>query len=462
MLPIPYRFLGIPVAIVLAASGVAMASPVGAADSPEAAVNELFDMIEAGDFAGLDKVVCSADRAAVLENFDLGAELGLESDDPLSDALQIEIGDRAVEPVGEEGDSATVRVTATMSISVAEDQMEDLVRAIIEADQGPDDLPASDADVEMMMGMMGSAFNQTQAFDEEVTIAREEGEWLVCGGLVEPVEPAIEETWATDGLCSLLEPEAVNSISELQYASAMGFEVVCTVSSSLADFDNYHSATLVLNEGYDMEAFRSAFPVDEELEVGGYPGFTSGDQLIVEAAPNVLQVTVSLGENPPPGADAIVQAVGLAELVLPRLSEVATPTAEPTPEPTPEVSLCESLPVEQLNELTGLGFDEASGDSSSCQYMSLDGEPGMHFVVAYVSEATLEDYQLWVPEYEDGSVAGQPAMLAGDQTIVELPDGAHVLDITVFLDSTDEGVTQTSREIGALVAEQLLPGLTAE
>ncbi len=90
MLHIRSRFLGIPLALVLASSGVAMASPVGAADSPEAAVNELFDMIAAGDFTGLETTVCSADRTAVLENFDLGAQLGLDDGDPLSDALRIE------------------------------------------------------------------------------------------------------------------------------------------------------------------------------------------------------------------------------------------------------------------------------------------------------------------------------------------------------------------------------------
>ena len=461
MLPTRTRFLGIPFAVALALGGVAVAAPASAADSPEAAVNELFDMIAEGDFTHLETVVCDADREAVGENFDFSAGLGLATDDPLSEAIRIEYSERSVEPISEDGDSATVRFTATMSVAVMEDQIEDLVRAILEADQGPDDPPPSDEDVAATMSLLRSAFGQTEAIEEEVTLVQEDGEWLVCGGLLEPDEPVVEEAWATDGLCSLLTPEDVNSISELQYASAMGFEVVCTVSSSLSA-DDYHSATLILNEGYDMDVFRGSFAVDEELEVGGYPAFTSGDQLIVEAGPNVLQVTVSLGEDPPPGADAIAQAVGLAQLVLPRLSEVATPTAEPTPEPTPEVSLCESLPMEQLNALTGLGFDEASGDSSSCQYMSLDGEPGLHFVIAYVSDATLEDYQLWVPDYEDASVAGQPAMLAGDQTMVELPDGARVLDITVFLDTADEGVTQTSREIGALVAEQLLPGLTTE
>ena len=40
------------------------------------------------------------------------------------------------------------------------------MRAILAAEAGPDDPPPSAADVEMMVGLMGSAFNQTQRIEE--------------------------------------------------------------------------------------------------------------------------------------------------------------------------------------------------------------------------------------------------------------------------------------------------------
>jgi hypothetical protein len=50
-------------------------------------------------------------------------------------------------------------------------------------------------------------------------------------------------------------------------------------------------------------------------------------------------------------------------------------------------------------------------------------------------------------------------MVTGQQTLVELPDGARVLDVTVVLDGSDETVTLTATEVGTLVAERLLPRL---
>jgi hypothetical protein len=80
-------------------------------------------------------------------------------------------------------------------------------------------------------------------------------------------------------------------------------------------------------------------------------------------------------------------------------------------------------------------------------------------VVAYVGESALESYKLWITEYEETSIAGLPAMVTGQQTLVELPDGARVLDVTVVLDGSDETVTLTATEVGTLVAERLLPRL---
>jgi len=158
------------VSTMAAASGMLLASlvlsvPVAAADSPEAAVNEFFDLAVAGEFSRIGEVVCAADQDAMLEAFDFGSQLGLDDDDALASALTFEISDRSIEVIAQEGDTATVAVDARMTMSVPDDQIEALVRAILEADLGPDDPPVSDDDVELMLGFMGSAFNQTQAIE---------------------------------------------------------------------------------------------------------------------------------------------------------------------------------------------------------------------------------------------------------------------------------------------------------
>jgi hypothetical protein len=455
------RLLAGPVAVSLLFGLAAVPGPVSAADSPEAAVDELFDIVTDADFARITEVVCAADQAAARDAFDVGSQLGLGEGDALASALAINISDRAIEPVSVDGDIAVVKVAATMSMSVADDQVEDLVRAILEAEAGPDDPPASEANVEMMVGLMGSAFNQTQRIEEEVSVIREDGEWLVCGGLwEEPEEPPIgEASWSGEGLCALLAVDEVNAVGTLQYASAAGFETVCTISSSMGLEDGFHSATLSLNEGYQLATFEGVFGVDEEREVAGYPAFSSGDQVLVQVGEDVLQVSVFLDENAPDGVDAVTQAIGLAALVAPRLASLVVATPEPTLEPTPEESLCASLTLDELNELTGLALEQADGDASSCQYMSLGGGGGFHFVVAYVGESDLATYELWVSDYEEASIAGLPAMVTAQQTLVELPDGPRVLDVTVVLDPADEAVSMTAAEVGALVAERLLPGL---
>ena len=116
----------------------------------------------------------------------------------------------------------------------------------------------------------------------------------------------------------------------------------------------------------------------------------------------MLVVTVAPPETPPEGFDWLAHATLVTELVMPRIAdarvELAGPTPEPTPVPTPEISLCEALTLEELNAATGLGFDEASGDSSYCGYSSFDGEPGFHNVSTSLLEVSLEDYATWIPE----------------------------------------------------------------
>jgi hypothetical protein len=122
------------------------------------------------------------------------------------------------------------------------------------------------------------------------------------------------------------------------------------------------------------------------------------------------------------------------------------------------VALCESLTLDVLDELTGLGFDQASGDGSSCQFMSIGDDGGFHFVNAYVTQGELELYTTWLPEYEEATIAGLPALVTEQQTIVELPDG-RVLDISVAIDVSDEQVTVSAAEVAAVVAERLIPSL---
>ena len=98
-------------------------------------------------------------------------------------------------------------------------------------------------------------------------------------------------------------------------------------------------------------------------------------------------------------------------------------------------------------------------DGTSCSFNPLDAEPGFHFIFAYIGQATLDDYLMWLPEVEETIVAGRPALVTENQVVLELPDGEQVLDISVVLDTSDEGLSVTVAEVAELVAEHILARL---
>jgi hypothetical protein len=446
--------------LVMSAASVA---PVAASDSPEAAVNDLFEAATTGDRSTVGQFVCEEERETVTSMFDFEAEMGLDGLGDLADAISMDISDVSVDVISDDGQTATAQVRATMVMSTPEDDTEELVRRMLEADGES----VSDEDLEFMLPLMSTALNSRLPIDEEVTFVVEDGEWLVCGGLVEePEEPdfGFEPTVSNEGLCGIASPDELSALSPLQYDSSSGYETFCTYSTS--DYRDYHGTTLDFQLDQDVETVAPYYGATEQVEVGGATAFAAGpdgygNQLLTQVGEDVLFVSVSLSENPPDGVDWLTQATLVTELLMPRLAEfrleLAGPPPEPTPEPTPEISLCESLSMLELNELTGLGFDESTGSSTSCDYTSTDGDPGYDFVVAYINELSLDDYRLWLPEPEESIVAGLPAFITDHQLIVELPDGGRVLDISVALSGDASPMTAT--EVAMLIAERLAPAV---
>lgn len=448
----------------LVASSLALGAPASAAESPEAAVQAFFDMASSGDFSDIDDVVCAADRGAIREAFDFGAQLGIEDDASIADALSFEIADRSVEVISEEGDTATVLARATMIMSVPDGQVDDIVRAVLESERAADDPPVTDEDVEMMAGFMGSALNQAQAIDEEVTVTREDGEWRVCGGLVDRREPTVEVSVSSDGLCGIATPAELSEVGTLAYDSSFGFIPTCTYSTS--DFERFHSASISLLVDTELERLAAAFGADQEVEAAGMPALATsidsfGNQLLVDVGEDLLQVSVAVDGDT--GVDWLAEATAITELLVPRIpsirEEITGPAPEPTLQPTPEISLCEGLTVEDLNEETGLGIDDAAGDRYYCGYNQLDGEPGWHTLSLSLSELALDDYRTWLPDAEDTSVAGHAGLFQDGQLIVELPGGAWTLLVAGWVDTNDSSISMSTEELLRWVAETVVPGV---
>jgi hypothetical protein len=449
--------------LLLALGGLAL--PAAAAEDPEAAVNGLFDALERADYEAVDALVCAAEREAVRASLDPMAQMGLAAGD--GPALALVVEDRSVEIISQEEEAALAHVGGTMSFDAGDADTTELAQAMLEADMGRE---LTEEELELMLPFAEMVFTQSFPLDEELELVREDGEWLVCGGIGEPPdEPdtGFEPVVSSEGLCAFLGPDELSALSPLEYDSSSGFETFCSFSNS--DFESYHSTTVQLELGQDAESLAGFWGADQPLEVAGAPAFASGPDsfgtsLLTQVGEDVLVVSVTLPDPPPDGLDWLTQATLVTELFMPRVPEarleLVGPTSEATPEPTPEIPLCESLPLEELNEMTGLGFDEADGDALFCSWLSTDGDPGFHVLGASLLEFSLDAYALFMSEVEETSVSGQRALDDGNQLVVELPGGSFVLAVNGFVDGNDESSTLTSEELRLQVAERMLPAIT--
>lgn len=448
--------------VVLSLAILGVGSTVSAADSPEAAVNELLDAVSTGDLTRAESLVCEAERGAVREMFDIGAQLGLDAGDPSMQALTVAIDDRSTELLEQVDDAATVRVTGTLTVDVDEDQIRELVRTMLESEQGPDDPPISDEDLEFMVPLISSAFSSGQPFDEEVTVVLEGSEWLVCGGLGEAAEDPDEFPAAVsfEGLCGLVTIDQLSSLGVLEYDSSQGFETTCTYS--LSSYESYHSITVSLSEGYGLEDLRQAFGSDEDTSVAGKAAFRSGEQLFVEVDDDVLQVAVYPGEEPLPDFDVLTYASQIAELFIPVLPELQTEEALIVATPAPEgPSLCESLSLETINALGPAQYDTIEGSEGYCSYSTSSTEGGFAFLSTSLDASlSLEDLRTFLPDGEEIAVAGRPAYAVMGQLFVELDEG--VLTVAAVSVSADGSEIGDPGAYAISVAEALIAALETD
>jgi len=177
--------------LALLMSLVIMISPVltacggggGSGDDPTAAVKDLFKAIEQKKFDKIPDYACEAQKEEARQTFDFGAimaeSLGGADVDPqkILDAMSFKMADLEVTKVSESGDTATVHVKGKLEISVDPDKFKDVVKELLKA-QG---MEVSD---EMLDQFVGPAMEQFQDFgqelDEDITMAKEGGKWLIC------------------------------------------------------------------------------------------------------------------------------------------------------------------------------------------------------------------------------------------------------------------------------------------
>ena len=454
MSPTHSRAGGLAAALSLTLVG-ALALPAVAADSAEGAVNELIDAVEAGDFESIDALVCEAEREAVREQLDPGGSMGLSADEfPLT--LQVE--DRALEVISEDGDEVTIRLTGTMSMNVEEDDIEALALAMLEADMG-DEL--SEEDIEMMLPFMTMAFTQTVPMDEEITVVNEDGEWLICGGLGEASADDVDfdddfggvAEVEPEGVCGLATAEEVTAAGVLQYDAGSGWELT---SCSYQNWETYHNATVTVELDTDAAYAAGAYGADRELEVAGGPAFTSdydNAPLIVQVGPDMLRVEVWPPDPAPDGYDGLQQATAIAELFAPRVAESREDLIEPV-----KPLLCDLGFAADLEAALDLPMHSGSVDGEYCNFESRDAMS----VRANVSEGALDDLLTWYPDSQETTIAGLPAfevLGAFDESAFTVNVGLsdeQVLSITVEPATYDKPLAVSGLDVAELLTQHIV------
>ena len=156
-----------------------------------------------------------------------------------------------------------------------------------------------------------------------------------------------------------------------------------------------------------------------------------------------------------PGLDAGLDP-GLDPGLEPGVSEPEG-AVEVDPAGDPGPSLCDALPLADLNALGPLEYHEVAGDAGSCYYESVSEEAGFHALNMYTEVLDLEVLRQIFPEGSEVSVAGRAAYSDGTSLWVSL--GERLLTIVPSFFGSPVAETVDPLEYSLRVAEVIVPRL---
>jgi hypothetical protein len=265
-------------------------------------------------------------------------------------------------------------------------------------------------------------------------------------------------------MCGLLEPAELEGLGPLSYDSSFGGDDSCTYSSSA--FEDFHSLSLSLNRGNSVADFKPLFEGGEDTAVAGLPAYeyAPAGMLFVAVEGGVLQVALYVGEGPAArDTDAIAHAARVAELVIPRLPELASDRAdagagEADLGDAQGPPLCELLSLEDLNTLGPLEYQEVTGEGGSCFFTSVSEDQGFHSLSLYTETLELEVLRQIFPDGTELTAGGQPAYSDGTSLWIGLDDDRLLTIVPYAFGSPDaEGLDLVAYSLQ--VADILVPRL---
>jgi hypothetical protein len=315
-------FLALGLALTAAVPGV----PATAQETPEDVVNQLLDTIAAKEFDRVGDLACADERASVVAQFDVAASFsdipGLDGEAFL-EAFEFSVEDRSVTLLSQEGDEASVDISATLAMSMDAEAARPFIVTILESSG----VEVTDEMIEQGLATFMSGTEEGQQLDATVRVVREDGAWLICDDLSdsdgERGDVEASPTAAEGNLCGLASLEELNSLGSLAYATADA----SAAGSCLylpEETSPHHSLYLLLDPTFtDIESLRTIFPDAEELSVADHPALFTGSELYVATEAGILMLNALLPEEGDPDMTLREHLVVVGELVVPRLLEAA-------------------------------------------------------------------------------------------------------------------------------------------
>lgn len=422
-------------AILVLGLGAAATPVTVAADSPEDAVRALFERYGSGDFSDIDTLVCEEQREAMRSQLAEMTGLGLDAG-----ALRIEVRDPELTVISEDGDTALVRVVATMAFQIDESALREMARQSI-VDMG--DEPTDEA-IDSMVGMMGGFVGQETPMDEEMPVVRRDGQWLVCpdlddGGSGTNGSSGVTSNLSDAGICGVVPIDQLNAISPATFDYSFGSTDQCNWSASGSD----PSVSLSVNlaRGQTLESYR--WGEFEELTVADRPAVAMAPQLYVELDEGVLTLSAWASDASGNEVDLADFPVRAAELIIPGLGDL----------PGNPLGDCGVIDIAELNALRPVGLSPTQGFYGSCTF-----EANHSLSVSFDLTGTLESYTGWM-EGQELEVAGHPAFQTQDSLWVQLDDG--LLTVTArsgYSGEPDPEVDAWMVAVAGYVIERLADG----
>jgi hypothetical protein len=291
------------------------AGGAAAAGTPVGAVDALLDAIVARDAAAIEAVACDGFGVTVADALDpirgLGAADGADGM-ALAAAVMLRIDDRAVAVVEEAADTATVSVAGRLHAAVDPEIARTWVAGRLEAAGQPTDEASVDASLDAFLAALAVGRDLATTAD----VVRTDGDWRVCGGL--SVATPGEPTAVRADLCALASIDEIVAASGLPVTEAWASEDACTWADATATTEPF-SITVLLLDG-ELEPLQGVWKPGRDLEIAGQSTWATRNGTWVKLDDGLLAVLPTLEWSAATqDADPIAVAVGVAELLVPRL-----------------------------------------------------------------------------------------------------------------------------------------------